>query len=99
MPMSSSAEQDWYRIRRMAEDNLVAVRMAKRRRVFSTNFSILDQQCTCGGEHNLVAVYDDNLQELDRICPCMYYVRWHLFSVLEDDIPEPPKDLIQRCSL
>jgi len=95
----TSDEQDWYRIRREHEKVEVSIRMLKRWEVFSTSFSISKTKCKCGEEHYEVIIYDEGFEEIDRLCPCLYFMRWHIFSEQHPEIGEPPEDLITECAV
>ena len=97
--MAYSGEQDWYRVRRQSEKIASSVRMLKRWESFSTSFSVSETKCKCGNEHYEVIIYDNSFNEIDRMCPCLYFTRWRIFSSDHPEIGKPPPDLIERCTI
>jgi len=95
--MQPSNEQDGYRIRCMSEKNKADIRMLKRWERFSTSFSVSETKCSCGEEHYEVIVYNDSFEEIDRLCPCLYFMRWHIFSNEHPEVGKPPENLIAEC--
>jgi hypothetical protein len=62
---------------------------------FSENAAVSQFPCTCGGNHHTVIVYNDECEEIIRLCPIMYWMRWYMLSLYDSKIQKPSVELLQ----
>ena len=62
---------------------------------FSMNAVCSAEKCACGGLHHPVVVYNNRHEEITRLCPIVYWMRWYLLSMYDSDIPRPDKSILE----